>query len=139
MSAPAPPKLDITQVRRVDKDDDKTFTVCVLSADIGVAPALAPKKVGDMASDGCKTLLEWSDGRHLGFHRVKGSTGSNDLASLLAHKRMFGDVYIVATQKDHAMIDFPPDLLEAISGVHGEMRSTPAPDPKKGGSNEKPT
>lgn len=116
MSAPA--KLDLSQAKPIDSNDEKVFTVCVLSLDKNIAPVLVPKKVGAMAADGCPVILNWEDGRHLCYHRVKGTTGINRFASMLANKPMFGEVYIVMTAADHLMIDFSQDVFDLAIKVY---------------------
>jgi hypothetical protein len=114
----------VVRMRRAGPTDDGKFTVCTISRDGDTAPVLEPKKIADMATDGTSTSVVWRDGRSLWFHCVRGTTGANELASALAGKTMTGEVYIVVTEQDYSMMDFPADIFAVITTVHA--RRTPS-------------
>lgn len=123
------PGLDIAHVRRVDPEDEKEFVVCMFHPG---GPALVPRRIGLMAADNPTKGLTWADGRHVWFHQIAGTSGANPFASMLAswesdepdsneEPTLNGEVYLVATQPDHATMDFPEDIFDVLVHVHAEF------------------
>ncbi len=123
-------------IKATSPDDDKTFIVCMISQNWDAAPVLGPKRVLDMSADGTADSVAWEGGRHLWFHCVRETAGMNEFASVLAGRALIGEVYIVMTEQDHSMADFPADIFGVITTTHARRPPTGRFASRDGGEGE---